>query len=487
MQVLRKAFNQQLDEAITRFVGSIDADQALIEVDITGSIAHAKMLEQVGILTTEQSNKIVGGLNQILAAARAGEFLLNPAFEDVHMNVEKKLEQLIGEDALRLHTARSRNDQVALDIRLFVIKQIESVKILIKHLQSSLAQCALKNINVVMPGYTHLQRAQPVLFAHSMHAFLEMLERDYSRFEDAHKRTAVSPLGAGAQAGTSLPISPLKSATNLGLPAVFGNSIDAVSDRDFVAEFLFASSMTAVHLSQLAETLVIWASKEFGFVEFSDCVTTASSLMPQKKNPDPVELVRGKTGTVFGELINVLTTLKGLPLGYNRDLQETKPPAIRVAKELCGALQVMAVAVNNMTVCAETTLNAASDPEMMSTDLVEYLVQKGVPFRQAHEKVSQLVALAKETDVLLSKLPLEEFQKLAPEFLEDVFALFDPTGSVAAKSSQGSTGPELVKTALSEFQSSNEKTTRNFLRLGKLASPEPSAPSASPDDYCNIW
>jgi argininosuccinate lyase len=490
MQVLRKAFNQQLDEAITIFVGSIDADQALIEVDITGSIAHAKMLAQVGILTTEQSEKIVAGLNKILAEARAGEFLLNPAFEDVHMNVEKKLEQLIGEDALRLHTARSRNDQVALDIRLFVIKQIDSVKILIKHLQSSLAQCALKNIDVVMPGYTHLQRAQPVLFAHSMHAFLEMLERDYSRFDDARKRTAVSPLGAGAQAGTSLPIDPQKSAATLGLPAVFGNSIDAVSDRDFVAEFLFASSLTAVHLSQLAETLVIWASKEFAFVEFSDCVTTASSLMPQKKNPDPVELVRGKTGSVFGELINVLTTLKGLPLGYNRDLQETKPPAIRVARELCGALKVMAIAINNMTVCVETTLDAASDPGMMSTDLVEYLVQKGVPFRQAHEKISQLVALAKETNVLLSKLPLDEFQKLAPEFSEDVYALFDPTGSVSAKKSLGSTGPDLVKAALSDFQLSTESpasATRGFLKLGKLASPEPSAPSASPDDYCNIW
>jgi argininosuccinate lyase len=235
---------------------------------------------------------------------------------------------------------------------------------------------------------------------------------------------------------------------------------------------------------------VIWASKEFGFVEFADCVTTASSLMPQKKNPDPVELVRGKTGSVFGELINVLTTLKGLPLGYNRDLQETKPPAIRVAKELCGALKVMAIAVNNMTVCSETTLSAASDPGMMSTDLVEYLVEKGVPFRQAHEKVSQLVALAKETNVLLSKLPLEEFQKLAPEFTEDVYALFDPTGSVSAKKSLGSTGPELVKAALADFQLSNESPanpTRGFLKLGSLASPAPSAPPASPEDYSNIW
>ena len=490
MQVLRKAFNQQLDEAITSFVGSIDADQALIEVDVLGSIAHAKMLAAVDILTDKQKENIVAGLNQILTEARAGSFSLNPAFEDVHMNVEKKLEQLIGEDALRLHTARSRNDQVALDIRLFVLAQIDSVKILIKHLQSSLAQCALKNIDIVMPGYTHLQRAQPVLFAHAMHAFLEMLERDFSRFDDARKRTAVSPLGAGAQAGTSLPIDPAQSAALLGLPAVFKNSMDAVSDRDFVAEFLFDSSLTAVHLSQLAETLVIWASKEFGFVEFSDSVTTASSLMPQKKNPDPVELVRGKTGTMLGELVNVLTTLKGLPLGYNRDLQETKPPAIRVTRELCGALKVMAIAVDNMSVCAETTLKAASDPGMMSTDLVEYLVQKGVPFRQAHEKVSQLVAFAKDSNLLLSKLSLQDFQKLEPAFAEDVFELFDPTGSVSAKCSQGSTGPKLVTAALNEHKLANETSTaatRSFLKLGSLASPEPSAPSATPEDYCNIW
>ena len=489
MQVLRKAFNQQLDEVISDFVNSIDADRALIEVDITGSIAHATMLAEVGILTTEQKDRIVVGLNQILAEARAGEFFLNAAFEDVHMNVEKKLEELIGEDALRLHTARSRNDQVALDIRLYVLTQIASVKLLIKNLQSALAQNALKHISVVMPGYTHLQRAQPILFAHAMHAFLQMLERDYSRFDDAEKRMSVSPLGAGAQAGTSLPIDPLASAAILNLPGVFANSIDAVSDRDFVAEFLFASSLTSVHLSQMAETLIIWASKEFAFVEFADSVTTASSLMPQKKNPDPVELVRGKTGSVFGELINVLTTLKGLPLGYNRDLQETKPPAIRVAKELCGALKVMAIALDNMTVNPETTLQAASDPGMMTTDLVEYLVCKEVPFRQAHEKVSQLVAFAREANKPLSELSLQEFQSFAPEFTDEVFALFDPVGSVAAKCSHGSTSPRQVAIALSDFQHKQEfgVPSKKYLRGQSLASPEPSAPPAEPKDFCDIW
>jgi argininosuccinate lyase len=452
MQVLRKAFSQQLNETLTAFVGSIDADQALIEVDIKGSIAHAAMLAEVGILTKAQSHNIEKGLKQILALAEKGEFILNPAFEDVHMNVEKKLEELIGEDALRLHTARSRNDQVALDLRLFVLTQIDALLILLSNLQSSLAKSGLANIDVVMPGYTHLQRAQPVLFAHAMHAFVTMLERDKSRFTDARVRTAVSPLGAGAQAGTSLPINPAFSASLIDLPMCFANSMDAVSDRDFVAEFLFNSAMTAIHLSQLAETLIIWASSEFSFVKFSDAVTTASSLMPQKKNPDPVELVRGKTGSMLGELINVMTTLKGLPLGYNRDLQETKPPAIKVGKDLCSALQVMAIALAHMTVCQDKMLAAAGDPGMMSTDLVEFLVEKGCPFRFAHESVSSLVAFAQKKNVLLSELSLADFQSFAPQFTEKVFDLFDPRGSVKAKRSSGSTAPASVKLALEQVE-----------------------------------
>lgn len=489
MQVLRKAFSQQLNETISAFVNSIEADRALIEADITGSIAHANMLAHVGILTDEQKERIVGGLNQILTEARAGEFALNPAFEDVHMNVEKKLQELIGEDALRLHTARSRNDQVALDLRLFVTTQITSAKVLIRSLQSSLAKCGLDHIDVVMPGYTHLQRAQPILFAHAMDAFIQMLERDHSRFEDAGKRANVSPLGAGAQAGTSLPIDPALSAHNLGIRAVFANSVDAVSDRDFVAEFLFAASLCSVHLSQLAETLIIWASKEFSFVEFADCVTTASSLMPQKKNPDPVELVRGKTGSMIGELVNVLSTLKGLPLGYNRDLQETKPPAIKASKELFGSLKVLAIAVDNMTVIKENTLKAASDAGMMTTDLVEFLVRKNVPFRQAHEQVSQLVQVARELDKPLSELSLEQFKEVAPECTEEIYALFDPTGSVEAKSSKGSTNPRKVAIALNDFQHSLEFGTpsKKYLRGHSLASPTPSQPAVSPEKFTDIW
>lgn len=445
MQVLRKAFTQQLDQSVTAFVNSVDADEALIAVDIKGSIAHATMLCQQGLLTEAQAANIVSGLNAILVEHQEGKFKLNAVFEDVHMNVEKRLEQLIGQDALRLHTARSRNDQVALDLRLFVLEQITQHQAQIQKLKSAVAQCALSNIDAVMPGYTHLQRAQPVHFAHAMHAFMEMLERDYSRFGDLVKRTAVSPLGAGAQAGTGLPIDPHLSAKLLGLPTCFNNSIDAVSDRDFVAEYLFASSMCAVHLSQMAESFVIWATREFGFIAFSDAVTTASSLMPQKKNPDPVEIVRGKAGAMMGELINVLATLKGLPLGYNRDLQETKPPAIKVSKELSGCLNVMAIAVQSMTVNSAVTLAAASDPDMITTDLVEYLVNKSVPFRTAHEEVSALVAYAREKSVPLSTLSLAEMQTFSGAYDADVMALFDPVVSVKAKTSHGSTGTAKVK------------------------------------------
>ncbi len=445
MQVLRKAFTQQLDQSVTAFINSVDADQSLVAVDIQGSIAHATMLCQQGLLTEAQAANIVQGLQAILLEFHAGAFVLNVVFEDVHMNVEKRLEQIIGQDALRLHTARSRNDQVALDLRLFVVEQIALHKAQIVALKLAIGKSAYENIEAVMPGYTHLQRAQPVLFAHAMHAFMEMLTRDYGRFEDLEKRAAVSPLGAGAQAGTGLPIDPHLSAKLLGMQSCFNNSIDAVSDRDFAAEYLFAASMCSVHLSQMAETFVIWASREFGFITFSDAVTTASSLMPQKKNPDPVEIVRGKTGGMIGALVSILSTLKGLPLGYNRDLQETKEPVIKVSLELSGSLNVMAIAIASMTVNADVTLKAASDSDMITTDLVEYLVNKSVPFRRAHEEVSALVVFAREKAVSLSALTLDQLQSFSKEYELDALALFDPVVSVTAKTSHGSTGAAKVK------------------------------------------
>ena len=445
MQVLRKAFKQPLSDVVTEFVACTHADASLVKADLTGSIAHAQMLAEEGLISPSQGEVIGGGLNTLLAKAEEGKFDLKVEYEDVHMNVEKQLEELIGSDALRLHTARSRNDQVALDLRLFTISAIDSLIDGLKFLQTSIVNSAKKHVDVVMPGYTHLQRAQPVLYAHAVLAFHEMFQRDIERFNDCKKRTAVSPLGAGAQAGSALSINPHSVAEKLGFPKVFSNSIDAVSDRDFAAEFLMACSLTAVHISQMAETLVIWSSSEFGFVELADNVTTTSSLMPHKKNPDPLEIARAKSGAVIGDLVNLLVTLKALPLGYNRDLQETKPPVINSATIVLQALKVMSVCVDAVTVNAEKTLAAASDPALMTTDLVEYLVLKGVPFRQAHEKVSELVADSRDKGIALPKIELAEYKKYSPEFENDVFALFDPKLSVASKKSHGSTGKELVK------------------------------------------
>jgi len=448
MQVLRKAFKQPLSDVVTEFVACTHADAHLVKADLTGSIAHAQMLAEEGLISPSQGEAIQGGLNTLLAKAEEGKFELKVEYEDVHMNVEKQLEELIGSDALRLHTARSRNDQVALDLRLYTVSAVDSLVDGLKFLQSAILKSAKKHADIVMPGYTHLQRAQPVLYAHAILAFHEMFSRDIERFNDCKKRTAVSPLGAGAQAGSGLTINPESVARKLGFPKVFSNSIDAVSDRDFAAEFLMACSLTAVHISQMAETLVIWSSSEFGFVELADNVTTTSSLMPHKKNPDPLEIARAKSGAVIGDLVNLLVTLKALPLGYNRDLQETKPPVINSATIVLDALKVMTCVVDAVTVNAEKTLAAASDPALMTTDLVEYLVNKGVPFRKAHETIAEIVADAADKGVKLPKMELKEYQKYAPEFEKDLFELFNPKLSVSAKISHGSTGVEKVKKAI---------------------------------------
>lgn len=448
MQVLRKAFKQPLDPVVTDFVTSIDADEALASADLKGSMAHAAMLARQGLISDEQASELIDGLKQIEELLNNGKFKLKAEHEDVHMNVEKKLEEIIGETALRLHTARSRNDQVALDLRIYIVEQIESITALIEKLKQEIANLAAKHKDVVMPGYTHLNRAQPVLFAHAMMAFYEMLNRDIWRFADAKKRASVSPLGAGAQAGSSLPIDPHLTAEVLGFSKVFANSIDAVSDRDFAADFLMACCLTAEHLSQLAETLIIWSTTEFGFIKFPDKVTTSSSLMPQKKNPDPVEIVRGKTGIAIGELVNLLVTLKALPLGYNRDLQETKPPVIRAAASVSQCLAVMTVVIESMEVNAQAMKSAAIDPDLMATDLVEYLVKKGVAFRSAHEAVAELVQLARDKECTLSELNLSDFKKASLKFDADVSACFDPLISAQSKESHGGTGKESVTAQL---------------------------------------
>jgi argininosuccinate lyase len=440
MQVLREAFTQALDPKVSKLLTSVEVDEHLVQVDITGSIAHATMLAEKGLLTDEQAASIQAGLEELKGKFASGQLHLQEQFEDVHMNVEKQLEAVIGQDALRLHTARSRNDQVALDFRLYVSEQITAIIALVRELQAALLKKAAGHAQVVMPGYTHLQRAQPIMFAHAILACYEMLERDAERFEQAQGRTKVSPLGAGAQAGTALNIDPETTASILGLSKVFRNSIDAVMDRDFAADFLMAASLCHVHLSQLCETLIIWNTAEFAFIKLADSVTTSSSLMPQKKNPDPLEIVRGKSGLATGEMVNLLVTLKGLPLGYNRDLQETKLPAIRAAQSLKLCLEAMAVCIEAVEVQPQRMYDAASDPDLMATDLVEYLVLKGVPFRTAHKIVAETVQHARLSGCSLADVPLSWLSEKCSKFQADVFELFDPLKSAQSKSSSGGTG-----------------------------------------------
>ncbi|HEY9777749.1 MAG TPA: argininosuccinate lyase [Planktothrix sp.] len=440
MQVLRTAFTEQLDPAISKIVTSIEEDKELIAADIKGSTAHCAMLTRQGLLTEEQGKSICDGLGYLAAQNDQGELELLEEFEDVHMNIEKKLEKLIGDDAKRLHTARSRNDQVALDFRIYVGDCVSELVSTLQALQFALVRKANQYPHTVMPGYTHLQRAQPILFSHAMLAFWQMLDRDIERFATTKVRASISPLGAGAQAGTALEINPDFSAQVLGMHGIFANSIDAVMDRDFAVEFVMAASLCATHLSQLCETLIIWNTSEFGFIKFGDNATTSSSLMPQKKNPDPVEIVRGKTGAFAGELVNLLTTLKGLPLGYNRDLQETKAPVIRAFKTLSLCLSALSVAIDSIQVQPNAMKAAASDPDLMATDLVEYLVLKDVAFRTAHEAVAKAVQLARATGEGLSSLTLSQLQSCSPAFGTDVYALFDPLKSAAAKTSPGGTG-----------------------------------------------
>ncbi len=438
-QVLRSAFTKAVDDFIMEFVSSVEDDRYLLECDIRGSLAHTAMLEHTGVLRPEQAALIRSGLERILAEG----LQLRVEYEDVHMNVEKRLEELIGADALLLHTARSRNDQVALDLRLYVAEQQRTLQLGIQALCTALVAKAEKHINCVMPGYTHMQRAQVIHFSHALLAFHDALLRDYNRFE----RELVSPLGACALAGTAISTDPAYTAQMLGASRVFENSIDAVSDRDFAADFIYACALTAVHLSQLAENLILWCSQEFNFIRLPDDVTTGSSIMPQKKNPDCLELVRGKTGQFLGELINILTTLKALPLGYNRDLQETKPAVIRVSRALIASLKVCAIAISKMEVNREAMLQAAKDEYLFATDIVEFLVERGVAFREAHRRVASVIRAGKR----FSELTRKNWEEAG--IPPSVVRLIKPAKSAAAKRSRGGTSPQRIKDRIERLKS----------------------------------
>ncbi len=439
--LLRERFSKPVDAFAEKFVASTKADEQLVLADIEGSIAHTKMLTQQGILTQKDGAQILQGLDRVRKEYEDGDFVLDVAQEDVHMNVESRL----GEVGAKIHAARSRNDQVALDMRLWLKEQIRALLDEIMQFQGVLRRKAIEEAKTVMPGVTHLQHAQPIVFGHVLLSFKEAVERDYLRLQDCLKRTDVSPLGACAMAGTSLPTDPAVSAKELGMSKVFANSIDAVSDRDFAVEFTFCCSLIVTHLSQIAENLILWSTPEFGFIELPDELCTSSSIMPQKKNPDLVELVRGKAGAVYGQLVNLLTTLKALPLGYNRDLQETKPPVFEVAETTRHSLQAIHMAIEGLEVNRDRMREEADDYQLLAADLAEYLAAKGVPFREAHGAVARLMKGCEEEGVTPKELDVQKLRSFHPKFQGDVLDILTPEASVAGKLSPGGTAPANVE------------------------------------------
>ncbi len=436
------------------FISSVDDDERLVPFDIQGSIAHTHMLQRSGLLTKEEGGAIQKGLEQILAEWEAGRFKLDPTYEDVHMNVEHRLSALTPH-AGKLHTGRSRNDQIALDLRLWMRVESDTLIREIRQAQSALVALATKHKNVIMPGITHLQHAQPIHFAHAMLAYHDMLERDARRIADAWGRADVSPLGAGALAGSSLPIDPDVVANELGFSGLFMNSIDAVGDRSFCAELVSSCVFVMMHLSQMAEMLILWSTPEFGFVELPNELCTSSSLMPQKKNPDMVELVRGRAGSVIGAYVAIMTTLKGLPLGYNRDLQETKRPMFESADTTLLCLKAMTLAFQKLILHEDRMNTEAGDAQMLATDLAEYLVKKGVAFREAHGVVGRLTKAVAERGADLSELGVKDLKKFHAAFEKDVLDLLSPQASVRHRTSPGGTGTEEVHKRLAGLKERN--------------------------------
>ncbi len=442
---------------VASFSESISFDWRLWRQDIRGSIAHASMLAHIGILTATERNAICKGLESIASEIEAGSFPWNPALEDVHMNIEAELTRRVPAGA-KLHTGRSRNDQVALDVRLWVRDEIAALDQELAQLQRALVGLGRRSADVLLPGYTHLQRGQPVSFAHHCLAYVEMIDRDRGRFSDAADRANVCPLGSGALAGSTLPLDRDFVATQLGFvdsrgrPRITQNSMDAVSDRDFVIEFAASAALLAVHLSRLAEDVILWATSEFNFIRIADAYTTGSSLMPQKKNPDVAELTRGKSGRVIGNLMALLTLLKGLPMTYNRDLQEDKERLFDTADTVRACSRLMAAMLDHTTVKAESCRAAAQDPLLLATDLADYLVRKGLPFRQAHHAVGAAVALAETSRRSLDSLTLEDLRTTSDLYEADVASVFDLTAAMNRRNLVGAPGTREVELQLRRWE-----------------------------------
>ena len=438
-------FNEPVSELVKQYTASIGFDQRLAEWDIQGSLAHAQMLTRSGVLSENDLTDIRRGMAEILEEIRSGKIEWSPDLEDVHMNIERRLTDKIGDAGKRLHTGRSRNDQVATDIRLWLRDQITVIRSLIQNLQTALLDLAEQNAETVMPGFTHLQVAQPVSFGHHMLAYVEMLGRDNERMADCRKRVNRMPLGAAALAGTTYPIRREITAELLGFEQICQNSLDAVSDRDFAIEFTAAASLVMVHLSRLSEELILWMSPRFGFIDIADRFCTGSSIMPQKKNPDVPELVRGKSGRVIGHLIGLITLMKSQPLAYNKDNQEDKEPLFDTADTLIDTLRIYADMMRGVTVKPDNMRAAVMQGFATATDLADYLVKKGMPFRDAHEVVAQAVRHADEAGVDLSELPLEVLQGFSDLIAEDVYSVLTPEGSLNARNHLGGTAPEQVR------------------------------------------
>jgi argininosuccinate lyase len=452
--VWSQRFESALHPAIARFNASISFDIALIEYDLTGSQAHAQMLARTGIITSSEAEQLVAGLELIREEYRQGQFQPGIEAEDVHFAVERRLTELIGDVGKKLHTARSRNDQVGTDTRLYLRDQVQRIQGQLLDWQGVLLDLAEQHLETLIPGYTHLQRAQPLSLAHHLLAYVEMAERDYQRLGEIYQRTNISPLGCGALAGTTFPIDRHYTAALLGFDNLYANSLDGVSDRDFAIEFLAASSLVMMHLSRLSEEVILWASEEFGFVSLQDSCATGSSIMPQKKNPDVPELVRGKAGRVFGHLQALLVLMKGLPLAYNKDLQEDKEALFDGVQTVQACLEAMTILMREGLVFRPQRLAAAVSSDFANaTDVADYLAAKGVPFREAYNIVGQVVKTCLSQGKLLKDLSLPEWQAIHLLFADDIYEAIKPERVVAARNSYGGTGFEQVSQALQTAQS----------------------------------
>ncbi len=445
-------FGEATAKSVEKFTCSLHYDSRLYRYDIEGSVAHATMLAECGIISKKESSAIIRGLKAIFSDIENGRFVFDPVDEDIHMAIEKELIRRVGDAGGKLHTARSRNDQIALDVRLFLRSEIDGIVNLMVSLQKQLVAMAKREIKTIMPGYTHMQKAQPVLLSHYFLAFAEMFSRDEQRMTDCRKRLNVLPLGAAALAGTGLPIDRKRTAKLLNFPSVTQNSMDTVADRDYIAEFNFAASLCMAHLSRFCEDLILWSSDEFGFAEISDAYTTGSSIMPQKKNPDIAELIRGKSARVYGDLFAILTLIKGLPMTYNRDLQEDKEPLFDAVDTVRDCLAIFTEMLAHTRFNAVKMYEAASGGYSTATDIAEYLVEKGVPFRKAHEIVGGIVAYCIQSQRTLADLTLDEYQSFYAGFDSGIASRIRLENAVNARKNFGGTAQSAVKERIREFE-----------------------------------